>query len=271
MHARLLKGDQELPFMERQSAITAVTALPEPPVAHAELAGTLLTLPVVDGRAGAPAGRLPTELAPERTIRTKRGFYQRRGKRALDVVGCTAILIGAAPVLSGVWVSLRLALGPDVVLRQQRIGLDGDTFELYKFRTMESDRRSTESDEFAGRDRRQRHKTTEDPRHTPLGRIVRKFSLDELPQLVNVLKGSMSLVGPRPELASRADENFVAHRRHDVRPGLTGPYQVTDLRSAGDLRSGVELDGTYADSVSFRNDLRYLMKTVGALVRGTGN
>ena len=198
------------------------------------------------------------------------GFYARRVKRITDVLLAAIVLVVLFPVLAVVWLSLRSNVGPGVIFRQRRVGRFGHSFDVYKFRTMEHDRRNDEVS-FVGIDRRATHKTTDDPRHTPVGRIVRRFSLDELPQLVNVLKGDMSLVGPRPEMTSRASQQFVAHSRHAVRPGLTGPYQVSDLRLDGDLEPGLPLDADYATNVTALGDLTLVLKTFGVLVRGTGS
>ncbi len=199
-------------------------------------------------------------------------LYRLAGKRLLDLVVSSIALVLVAPVLSLVWFGLRLTLGRHVVLRQERIGRGGETFSLIKFRTMRGCRRgSGESCSFIGSERRLTHKSFDDPRHTKLGRIVRRFSLDELPQLVNILRGDMSLVGPRPELAAVASAEFLSHARHEVRPGLTGPFQVSGLRGTGDLDSGLHLDEAYVANLALGRDLRYLALTSGALRRGTGS
>lgn len=199
-------------------------------------------------------------------------FYRPFGKRALDLVLTGIVLVPAAPVLILVWLGLRLTLGSEIVLRQDRVGRCGEAFDLLKFRTMQKCRRCPEQQHsFDETERRLTHKSHQDPRHTRLGRIVRKFSLDELPQLVNILKGDMSLVGPRPELVSVANREFLEHVRHDVRPGLTGPFQVSDLRGSGDLHAGLDLDEAYVANLGLVGDLRYLAGTTTALVRGTGS
>ena len=199
-------------------------------------------------------------------------FYRAFGKRALDLALTGTVLVLAAPVLLLVWLGLRLTLGPEIVLRQDRVGRGGEAFGLFKFRTMQECRRCTEQQySFEETERRLTHKSHDDPRHTRLGRIVRKFSLDELPQLVNIIKGHMSLVGPRPELVSVASSEFLRHIRHDVRPGLTGPFQVSDLRGSGDLGAGLHLDEAYVTNLGFVGDFRYLAGTTTALLRGTGS
>ncbi len=198
------------------------------------------------------------------------GPYQRVGKRLLDLSVAVPLTLALLPLLAVVWLSLRPVLGASLVLTQERVGRRGQAFNLYKFRTMHHDRRG-DDDAFDGEDRRQHHKSSNDPRHTAIGRLIRKFSLDELPQLLNICKGDMSLVGPRPELASVATPDFIAHPRHLVRPGLTGPYQVSPLRFAGRLDRGLPLDADYVSKVSLWRDVRYLLATVRVLVRGTGS
>lgn len=199
------------------------------------------------------------------------GWYASGGKRALDVVAVIPILLAASPFLLAGAVALRIKLGPGILLRQTRVGRSAEEFEMLKFRTMEHSRRVERPDNFDGTDRRNTHKSASDPRHTRLGRMLRKFSIDELPQLFNVLKGDMSLVGPRPQLAERASASFRAHPRHLVRPGLTGPFQVSPLRSHGDLDAGLDIDAGYVDSLNLRGDLAFLFGTLFALVKGTGN
>lgn len=216
-------------------------------------------------------------------IRTERSTtrYQRRVKRPIDILVGLALILLTLPLLVAVWCALRFALGSGVVLTQERIGKNGATFGLLKFRTMHhcrrgSDREAPDAEGFDGSfvgemDRRGHHKSIDDPRHTPIGRIIRRFSLDELPQLFNIVKGDMSLVGPRPELADVASVAFTAHPRHLVRPGLTGPYQVSDLRFTGELEPGLPLDANYVADVRFRRDLGLLLRTALVLARGTGS
>lgn len=198
-------------------------------------------------------------------------LYRHGGKRLVDIVASTLGLAVLAPLFLSVWFVLRVTLGPGVILRQERIGLDGCGFWMLKFRTMDACRRGSTKSRFLGEDRRKSHKSVGDPRHTRLGRLIRKFSLDELPQLFNVLRGDMSIVGPRPELAAVASPGFRSHIRHSVRPGLTGPFQISDLRSSGQLSTGLNLDDDYVRSLRLRTDLRLLTKTTEALARGTGS
>lgn len=206
-----------------------------------------------------------------------RSLYERRFKRPLDVVGTVVLLTVTLPISLTIALAVRIGLGKGIFYRQQRVGLDGAPFTILKFRTMRPDRRKREVGELAeapvDEDRRSEHKGDDDPRHTGLGRQLRRLSLDELPQLLNVLRGEMSLVGPRPELIGVASERgYKDHIRHEVRPGMTGPYQVSDLRLNGDLRDGLELDEWYVQNLSFSNDVRYLMQTVGVMLgRSSGS
>ncbi len=197
------------------------------------------------------------------------GLYQRRGKRVFDFVVSLVLLLVLTPILLVIALAARISLRKGSIFRQERIGMNGEAFECLKFRTMEHDRRC-ECHEFDGPDRRHTHKSDDDPRHTTVGRFMRKFSLDELPQLMNVLKGDMSLVGPRPELINVASAEFIEHPRHWVRPGLTGPYQISELRRTGDLRTGLRLDAEYVGNLSFTNDVKFLLKTGVMVVRGQG-
>jgi lipopolysaccharide/colanic/teichoic acid biosynthesis glycosyltransferase len=207
------------------------------------------------------------------TVARERTLYERRFKRPLDVTVGVLILLVSLPISIGIAMVIRAGLGKHILYSQERVGLDGAAFMIWKFRTMRPDRRQSGDMLQAGEDRRAAHKVIEDPRHTGLGRLLRKLSLDELPQLVNVIRGDMSLVGPRPELVGVAHKRgYLQHVRHDVRPGMTGPYQVSDLRMNGDLRDGLELDEQYVNELRFGSDLRYLVKTVGVMLsRSSGS
>jgi lipopolysaccharide/colanic/teichoic acid biosynthesis glycosyltransferase len=197
------------------------------------------------------------------------GAYDRFFKRCIDLVGSFVALVILLPVIAGVALAVRLMLGPNIFFRQERVGRNGKTFRMIKFRSMQHDRRSDSAD-FTGSDRRQTHKSLNDPRHTPVGRFIRKWSLDELPQLFNVLKGDMSLVGPRPELLRVAQaHNLVDHPRHLVRPGITGLWQVSRERSSL-LHENVHIDTEYVTNVTFIGDVKILLRTVGAVLHARG-
>ncbi len=223
------------------------------------------------------AGPLSYMAAEDLRLVRPKSLYERRLKRSLDIVG--GILIGGLvlPVALLIALAIRIGLGKGIFYSQRRVGMDGSPFVIWKFRTMRPDRRKREIGEIEegslDSDRRTAHKNLDDPRHTGLGRTLRRLSLDELPQLVNVLRGEMSLVGPRPELVGVASERgYLDHVRHEVRPGMTGPYQVSELRLNGDLRDGLELDEEYVQNLTLRTDLRCLIGTVGVMLgRSSGS
>jgi sugar transferase EpsL len=179
-------------------------------------------------------------------------------KRLFDVVAATALLVLLSPVLIVVAALVRVAMGRPILFRQQRPGLRGQPFTILKFRTMIA---AADSDGTPLPDA---------TRITRVGRFLRRTSLDELPELVNVLRGEMSLVGPRPLLTEYlplyTEEQM---RRHAVRPGITGWSQVNG-RNALTWFEKFALDVWYVDNRSLRLDLRILWTTVGNVVRGEG-
>jgi lipopolysaccharide/colanic/teichoic acid biosynthesis glycosyltransferase len=191
--------------------------------------------------------------------------YQRWAKPVIDrVVGCL-LCVAATPLLATIGLAVYLTLGRPVLLRQRRIGHRGREFALYKFRTMLPDRRA-EGDGHAGPERRTTHKHPNDPRHTPLGRMLRRYSLDEFPQLLNVACGDMSLIGPRPELPQIvAGYEPWEHARHSVKPGLSGLWQVTE-RGNGLMHQHIQVDLDYAGNVTLRGDLWILGRTIPTLL-----
>ena len=197
------------------------------------------------------------------------GPYARMGKPVIDVVGGVVLLVVLTPVAVMVAAATRLSLGSGVIYRQQRIGRYGRSFTIYKFRTMSPDRRKAQVP-FVGTDRRICHKRDDDPRHTSFGRFLRRTRLDELPQLWNVVKGDMSLVGPRPELPQVVSRyESWQHERHLVKPGVTGMWQVSD-QATGLAYEGVHLDIAYLRCLSFVTDCRLLARTLPVALRRTG-
>jgi len=175
-------------------------------------------------------------------------------KRTLDVAGSVALLLVAGPVLAIAALAIRATMGTPVLYRQKRTGLDARTFTLVKLRTMAP----------APPD------TADADRITSLGRWLRSTSIDELPQLWNVLRGDMSLVGPRPLLPEYLDRYTPEQaRRHAVRPGLTGLAQVSG-RNALTWAEKFELDVWYVDHRSLALDLRILCRTLRCVVGGRG-
>jgi lipopolysaccharide/colanic/teichoic acid biosynthesis glycosyltransferase len=173
-------------------------------------------------------------------------------KRVFDIVVAATLLGLLSPVIAAVSVVIRRTMGPPVIFRQQRPGLGGRIFTLYKFRTMR-----------AG-------PGTDAERLTDVGRFVRSTSLDELPQLWNVLKGDMSLVGPRPLLPQYLDRYSERQaRRHQVRPGITGLAQVSG-RNALSWEDRLELDVRYVERLSLLLDAEILARTALSVLRREG-
>jgi lipopolysaccharide/colanic/teichoic acid biosynthesis glycosyltransferase len=197
------------------------------------------------------------------------GSYERYVKPALDRFGGVVLGVVAIPILLCVALTVRIKLGKGVIYKQRRVGRHGIPFTMYKFRTMAPDRRRSAMP-FDGPDRRVCHKRDDDPRHTRFGMLLRKSSLDELPQLWNVVRGEMSLVGPRPELPHVVDRYEPwQHERHLVKPGITGFWQLSG-RAGGLAYEGVELDIDYLRALSFATDLVVLLKTVPVAISKTG-
>lgn len=213
-----------------------------------------------------PAPNACDDLAAAVRARTPTA-YERWFKPVVDRIAAAVLLVLAMPVLLVLTMAVLMSIGWPLLYRQQRIGRNGTPFEMLKFRTMLPDRRVSQAPYF-GLERRRTHKSPHDPRHTRLGRLMRKTSLDELPQLFNVLAGDMSLVGPRPEMASIV-ESFVPwqHSRHVVKPGLTGLWQTTARGDGRLLHECIELDLHYISLMSFRSDLMIMLRTPIALLR----
>ena len=179
-------------------------------------------------------------------------------KRAFDLVSAGAALVMLSPLMALVAVVVRVSLGSPVLFRQRRPGLGGTSFEILKFRTM-SDARDAQG-----------VLQPDGQRLTRVGRLLRRSSIDELPELLNVLRGDMSLVGPRPLLVEYLEHYSPEQaRRHEVRPGLTGLAQVHG-RNATTWDARLRLDTTYVDTRTLGLDLRIIARTVLLVVRGEG-
>ena len=192
-------------------------------------------------------------------------------KRLIDIVGSAVGLVLLSPLLLGVALVIRWKEGAPVLFRQTRVGLNGRPFTIYKFRTMvpDAEDRLAEVWHLNQRDGIV-FKAADDPRMTRLGRILRARSIDELPQLWNVLRGEMSLVGPRPPIVSEVAAYDVWHRRRlSMKPGITGLWQV-EARREPEFDRWVERDLAYIDRWSLLLDLRILIKTVPAVLLRTG-
>lgn len=198
------------------------------------------------------------------------GRLQSALKRALDVALASVLLILTAPVLLTAMALIRLTSRGPAIFRQPRVGYRCRTFPMLKLRTMVEGAAERE-EELARGVESTFFKLEDDPRITRLGRWLRHSSIDELPQLVNVLRGEMSLVGPRPLLLSdfRRYPKHAQMRRFSRQPGLTGLWQVSGRSDTGD-RERIRLDLEYVDHWSLRLDLRILLRTVPAVLSGRG-
>lgn len=185
-------------------------------------------------------------------------------KRACDVAVSVTALCLLSPVLAGIGLAVRLDSPGPALFRQARLGKGGRQFLLLKFRTMVQD-----AEVVVGADNEVSNPVG-DPRVTRVGRILRKTSVDELPQLLNVLKGDMSLVGPRPDLPIAIDM-YTDEQRHklDVLPGITGLAQVSG-RNQLSAEERWDLDADYARGVTLKNDLSILIRTFSAVITARG-
>jgi exopolysaccharide biosynthesis polyprenyl glycosylphosphotransferase len=194
-------------------------------------------------------------------------------KNAMDRLGALAILIVVIPIFVVVALAVRFSSKGPVVFRQQRAGLYGKPFTMLKFRTMIADAEQRKEElEALNQMKGPVFKVENDPRITPVGRLLRKTSIDELPQLINVLKGEMSLVGPRP-LPLYEVEKFAqaSHRRRlSMKPGLTCLWQVRGRNQVVDFDEWVQMDLEYIDNWSFWLDLVILLRTIPVVLFGWG-
>lgn len=192
-------------------------------------------------------------------------------KRLLDIVVAAFALLLASPLLLVTAIAVKVDSPGPVFFRQTRVGKWGTTFGCYKFRSMYIDAEKRKADLAAHNEADGPiFKIRNDPRITRVGRWIRKLSIDELPQLINVLKGDMSLVGPRPALPREvAQYEFDQLRRLDAVPGITGLQQVSG-RSDLSFKRWVELDIQYVAEQSFFKDIEILAKTIPAVVTGRG-
>lgn len=192
-------------------------------------------------------------------------------KRALDIVFSTLTLIVSSPFLLATAVAIKLDSPGPVFYLSNRIGKKGRVFRCIKFRTMVCDAEKQRA-KLIGRNERDGvlFKITDDPRITRLGRWLRKYSLDELPQFFNVLRGDMSVVGPRPPIGSEVREYKLSYlRRLDVMPGITGLWQV-QARQDPSFDSYISLDMTYIENWSIWLDFQIIVRTIGVVFAGTG-
>jgi exopolysaccharide biosynthesis polyprenyl glycosylphosphotransferase len=192
-------------------------------------------------------------------------------KRAFDVVFSAFVLLVLSPVLLAMAIAIKLDSPGPVLYISERIGKKGRVFKCIKFRTMAQDAEKRRAEVMHMNERQDvLFKVSNDPRITRVGRWLRKHSLDELPQFFNVLKGDMSVVGPRPPIASEVKEYKLSHlRRLDVMPGITGLWQVQG-RQDPSFASYVSMDMTYIDNWSLWLDFKIVIRTVAVVLVGTG-
>ncbi|MGB5558828.1 MAG: sugar transferase [Paracoccaceae bacterium] len=214
--------------------------------------------------ASAPFGRV--------TLPARAGFYRNGLKRGLDLV----LILMAAPIVLPLVLVLSLIVARDghrPFYWSKRVGKDGKEFFMLKLRTMvpDADRlldAHLTNDPLARQEWETTQKLKNDPRTTRVGRVLRKLSLDELPQLWNVLVGDMSLVGPRPMLPNQR-VMYPGLAYYALRPGITGPWQVSD-RNECEFAKRADHDKDYHDQLSFSADLKLIVRTIGVVLKGTG-
>jgi lipopolysaccharide/colanic/teichoic acid biosynthesis glycosyltransferase len=203
---------------------------------------------------------------------SRHGAYRNGGKRALD----TMLVLLASPLILFLVVPSALLVmldGGSPFYSQKRVGRGGHLFRMWKLRTMvpQADaklKQHLDADPAAREEWHVKQKLKDDPRITRIGRFLRRYSIDEIPQLWNVFKGDMSLVGPRPMMPEQ-QPLYPGHAYYLLRPGLTGSWQVSD-RNETSFAARASFDEAYEREVSLANDLRLMMATVGVVVFGTG-
>ena len=203
---------------------------------------------------------IPTLQLRETPMQGGRGIV----KRLIDIVLSASALIVLSPLLLTIAIAIRLTSSGKALFRQERVGRGGKPFRIYKFRSMHADAEEKVGHVWAESD---------DPRQTPLGKFLRRWSLDELPQFFNVLKGDMSLVGPRPEMSGLIDTfsesipHYLARQR--VKSGMTGWAQVNGLRGNTSLEARIAYDRYYIENWSLGLDIRIIFKTLWAIKKGS--
>jgi len=194
--------------------------------------------------------------------------WEEAAKRSLDIIVSLLLIVLGSPIWMATALAVRLTSKGPIIYSQERIGKEGKHFRMYKFRSMFVDAEASSGPKWASKN---------DPRVTPIGKFLRKSHLDEVPQLWNVLKGDMSLVGPRPEreffVKQLVEEIPYYNRRHRVRPGVTGLYQAMVDKydeNIDDVKQRVKYDLMYIESMSFRLDVKILFRTGYMMFRGKG-
>jgi exopolysaccharide biosynthesis polyprenyl glycosylphosphotransferase len=199
--------------------------------------------------------------------------WQSALKRPLDCVVSVLVLLVLSPFYLAVALLIKFTSPGPILFRQQRSGLNGRPFTIFKFRTMSTDAEARKKELEARNEMRGPvFKVTDDPRITPIGKFLRKYSIDEFPQFFNVLRGEMSLVGPRPlpiDEVKRFDD-FSHRRRLSVKPGLTCTWQISGRNNVVDFKDWVRLDLEYIDNWSLWLDVKIICRTVPAVIAGAG-
>lgn len=263
-----------------KNKVTAIIDKQMPGTNTMDLNLAFYLFPESSGHESHSAFRLHPELYPERSSRN----ISQSLKRVIDVTGSVLALMALSPILLAISLVIKLTSKGPVLFRQVRVGQHGKQFVFFKFRSMYADSDATLHREYvshfiAGKalmkesadGKTSAYKVIDDPRVTPLGRFLRKTSLDELPQLLNVIRGEMSLVGPRPPLPYELACYDAWHLRRviEVAPGITGLWQVCG-RSRTSFDEMVRLDLRYAHNWSLALDFVILLRTPGAVVSGDG-
>jgi len=202
-----------------------------------------------------------------------RNFYTRYGKRMIDLAGATLALIVLSPVIFGAWLLVKLTSPGPGIFAQERVGRDQRIFRCCKLRSMYIDQAHRVNTSAIEADAKKGLlcKLQNDPRVTPIGKFIRRSSIDELPQLFNVFAGTMSLVGPRP-LVPHMVAPFPACSavRHEVVPGITGLWQISTRSQNTSMGGMIEDDLLYVATISLFTDLRILLRTLPAVFKGEG-
>ncbi|MEM6305534.1 MAG: sugar transferase [Pseudomonadota bacterium] len=232
-----------------------------------------LALPEASAGARSTAGKLPWQAARTPLVLPHLRAYRTAGKRALDVALVVLSLPFTLPIIALCALSLWLEGGAPFYT-QKRVGRGGQSFDILKLRTMVRDAdavlaRILREDPQMRAEWDSLQKLKNDPRITPVGRFLRATSLDELPQLLNVLKGDMSLVGPRPMMLDQKALYGDMRAYAALRPGITGLWQV-GARNGNTFAYRNEIDAAYEADVTFAKDVSILARTVGVVLRGTG-
>jgi lipopolysaccharide/colanic/teichoic acid biosynthesis glycosyltransferase len=208
------------------------------------------------------ADRMQPRVVPDVHVR---GVYESVVKPVVDRLAGVVLSIITFPIVLVVVPVIWATMGRPAIFAQRRVGRFGKEFTVYKFRTMGQDRRTSDTP-IVQDDRRVNHKSNVDPRHTDVGRFLRKWSLDEIPQLWNVALGNMSLIGPRPELPWIVERYEPwQHARHEVKPGLTGLWQVS-ARGDAPMHEATDIDLDYVNHVTFTHDLTIALHTPTAVL-----